>query len=152
MKLKEKCIYYNPVQEGYYLVLSVDDEMVYGRRGVYKKTSNLEDWISQGKWGFIFKIDDIIIDSNNIRNYYLDEECLEQFKLVKELSDEEFYPIEILSHTSYNLPTFLVDINKDRNTNLINAIVKDIKERELKIKQLNSEILNLTCGLCDLMK
>ena len=56
MQLKEKCIYYNPIQEGYYLVLASDKEMFYGRRGEYVKTSVLEDWINQDGSGVKFKI------------------------------------------------------------------------------------------------
>lgn len=151
MKLKEKCVYYNPIQEGYYLVLAIDDKMTYGRRGDYVKTSNLEDWINQDGPGISFKLDDIIINSDYIRNYYLDEKCLEQFELVRELSDEEFYPIEILINSRYNFPETLIDMNKPKEE-LTNTIVEGIKKRELEVEKLTLEIRNLTHGLYDLLR
>ena len=117
-KVKEKCIYYNPVQEGHYLVLSVDDKMIYGRTGGYIKASSLENWINQDGPGIKFKINDIIINGDYIRNYYLDEKDLEHFKLVKELTDKEFYPMELLINSRYNFPHTLIDIT-DISDNVI---------------------------------
>ncbi len=151
MKLKEKCIYYNPIQEGYYLVLAIDDKMIYGRRGDFVKTSNLEDWVNQDEPGIQFKIDDIIINRDYIRNYYLNENCLDQFELVKELTEEEFYPIEILINSRYNFPATLVDMNKPKDK-LVKAIVDGIKGRELEVTKLKLEICNLEQGLYTLMK
>lgn len=144
MNIKEKCIYYNPVQEGYYLVLSIDDEMIYGRRGDFAKTSNLEDWINQDGPGLRFKIDDIIINSDYIRNYYLDEKCLEQFELVRELTDEEFYPIEILSASCYKYPSTIINIPaKEDITELIESIKYDeaaINRTKQHMKELEKQL------------
>ena len=137
--LKEKCIYYNPIQEGYYLVLSKSD-MIYGRRGDYVKTSNLEDWINQDGPGIRFKIDDIIINKDYIRNYYLNEKCLEQFELVRELSDEEFYPIEILICSRYKWPETLIDINKFKDNEEVLDIVRVHRDRERELEKLKKEI------------
>ena len=138
MKLKEKCIYYNPIQEGYYLVLSIGD-MIYGRSGDYVKTSTLEDWINQKGPGINFKIGDIIIGKDYIRNYYLNEKCLEQFELVRELTDEEFYPIEILTYSDYAWPAALIDIAKIKNNEEVFDIVLAHKQREEELEQLNRE-------------
>lgn len=146
MKLKEKCIYYNPIQEGYYLVLSISD-MIYGRRGDYVKTSALEDWINQDGPGVKFKIGDIIIGKDYIRNYNLDEKCLEQFELVKELTDEEFYPIEILTFSNYGWPAALIDIDNIKDNEGVLDIVRAHKDREKELEKLNKEIKALEIDL-----
>ena len=146
MKLKEKCIYYNPIQEGYYLVLSISD-MIYGRRGDYVHISNFEDWINQDGPGISFKIDDIIINSDYIRNYYLNEECLDKFELVRELTEEEFYPIEILTYSNYQWPAALIDINKFKDNEEVLNIVRAHKSREEELEQLNREIKYLEVDL-----
>lgn len=139
MNLKEKCIYYNPIQEGYYLVLSIEG-MVYGRRGDFVSTSNLEDWINQDGPGLRFKIDDIIINKDYILNYYLNEEYLDKFELVRELTDEEFYPMEILIHSRYEWPETLIDINKFKNNEEILDIVRAHRDRERELENLKREI------------
>ena len=146
MKLKEKCIYYNPIQEGYYLVLSISD-MIYGRRGDFVHTSILEDWINQKGPGISFKIDDIIINSDYIRNYYLNEECLDKFELVRELTKEEFYPIEILTYSDYAWPVALIDIDKIKNNEEVFDIVLAHKQREEELEQLKREIKYLEVDL-----
>ena len=150
MLLKEKCIYYNPIQKGYYLVLGIDDELIYGRRGEYINTSNLEDWINQDGPGLCFKIDDIIICRDYIRNYYPNEKCLEQFELIKELSDEEFGLISILTNAKYSFPAILIDMTKCNN-NFIKTIVNNIDNRKLEVTKLNLEICNLERGLFELV-
>lgn len=146
MKLKEKCIYYNPIQEGYYLVLSISD-MIYGRSGDYVKTSTLENWINQNGPGVRFKIRDIIINRNYIRNYNLNEECLEQFELVRELTDEEFYLIEILTFSNYNWPATLIDIDNIKNNKKVFNIIKAHKDKEKELEKLNKEIKILEIDL-----
>lgn len=139
MKLKEKCIYYNPIQEGYYLVLSKSD-MVYGRSGDFAKSSNLENWIHQAGPGLKFKIDDIIINSDHIRNYYLNDKDLEKFELVKELTDEEFYPIEILSTSRYKYPSAIINIPAKED---ISELIESIKYDETEINRMNQHIKEL---------
>jgi hypothetical protein len=145
--LKEKCIYYNPLREGYYLVTSIDNETIYGRRGDYVNTSNLEDWINQAGPGIRFKIDDIIIARDYIINYSLDEEYLEKFELVKELSDEEFSPMEILIHSRYNISEALIDINKIKDNSEVLDIVRAHRDREKELTKLITEIKNLELDL-----
>lgn len=147
--LKEKCIYYNPIQEGYYLVLSISD-MIYGRRGDFVKTSALEDWINQDGPGLGFKIDDIIININYIRNYYLDDKSLDKFELVRELSDEEFDLIEILTSTHYKWPATIIDIEKLKNINVAYFITV-IKQKEFEVSKLNKEIKSLQKDLFNLI-
>ena len=141
--LKENCIYYNPIQKGYYLTYSIDDEMVYGRRGIYLETSNLEEWINRDGPGLVFKIGDFIICSDYIRNYFLDEKDLESFELVRELTNEEFSIIEILIDSNYNFPPALIDIDKFKDNTDISIISLAIKDRKERIAKLKSEIYNL---------
>lgn len=145
--LKEKCIYYNPIQEGYYLVLSVGKDMIYGRRGDFVKTSNLEDWVNQDGPGVNFKIGDIIIGKGYIRNYYLNEKCLEQFDLVRELTDEEFYPIEIITYSGYLWPDALIDIDKIKDNEEVLDLVRTYKQKEEELEHLEKEIKYLEIDL-----
>lgn len=147
MKLKEKCIYYNPIQKGYYLTYSIDKEMVYGRRGIYLETSNMEDWINRDGPGLVFKIRDIIICSDYIRNYFLDEKDLESFELIRELTDEEFYPIEILTYSDCQWPAALIDIDKIKDNEEVLDIVRAHKDREKELEKLNKEIKALEIDL-----
>ena len=121
--------------------------MVYGRRGDFVKTSDLEDWINQDGPGVRFKIGDIIIGKNYIRNYNLDEKCLEQFELVRELTEEEFYPIEILTFSNYNWPATLIDIDKIKDDEEVLDIVRAHKDREKELEKLNKEIKTLEIDL-----
>lgn len=146
MKLKEKCIYYNPIQEGYYLVLSISD-MIYGRSGDYIKTSNLEDWINQDGPGLSFKIDDIIINIDYIRNYYLDDKSLDKFELVRELSDEEFDLIEILTFSDYRWPAAIIDIDKIKDNEEVLDLVRTHKQIEEELEHLEKEIKYLEIDL-----
>lgn len=138
MKLKEKCIYYNPVQGGYYLALVVDNEMVYGRTGDFAKTSFLENWINQNRHGLSFKIEDIIIHGDYIRNYYLNAEVLEKFELVKELTDKEFYLIESLIDSNYRHSSVIVDVHKHMND--VSNIVNEIKYKKSEMKKIDNDI------------
>ena len=146
MKLKEKCIYYNPMQEGYYLVLSISD-MIYGRRGDFVRTSSIENWINQDGPGVVFKIGDALICRDYIRNYHLHAECLEEFELVRELTDEEFYPMEILIHSHYKLPDTLIDIDKIKDNEEVLDIVRAHKSREEELIRLEKEIKDLEIDL-----
>lgn len=138
--LKEKCIYYNPSSRNYYLVLSVSD-MIYGRTGDLTNPTMLENWIQQDGTGLRFKIDNIIINSNYIRNYYLDDKCLDEFELVKELTDKEFYPIELLSYSRYNYPTTIIDIHKHMNS--VSKIIKALRCKQSKKEKLVKDICDL---------
>lgn len=147
MKLKEKCIYYNPVQEGYYLVLSIGDDYIFGRRGDFVHTSNLENLINQDGPGVVFKVGEALICRDYIRNYRLDEKCLDKFELVKELTDDEFYPMEILIHSRYKLPDVLIDIDKIKDNEEVIDIVRAHQDREKELKSLTKEIKSLEIDL-----
>ena len=140
MNLKEKCIYYNPSKAGYYLVLSISD-MIYGRTGDLANPSYLDVYMNQDGPGLRFKIGDIIINGDYIRNYYLDEKEINNFELVKELTDEEFYPMEILINSRYKYPTALIDIPK--HTNDVYHLVETIQHNKAVDVKLQKYIQNL---------
>ena len=143
MKLKEKCIYYNPVQSGYYLVLSSDDEMIYGRRGLYADTSFLEYWINRDEPDLGFKIGDIVIYNDYIRNYFHDEKDLDSFEFVRELTSEEFNLIDVLCEsTGYTQPE-IIDIEKAVQNSDVPLLVNIIKEKEAAIEKLKLEIFQI---------
>ena len=136
MNLKEKCLYWNPVKNGYYLVLEISN-MVYGRYGDMNNPSYLDKYMNQDGTGLSFKIDSIIINNNYIRNYYLDEKELDEFVLIKELTKEEFLIINafISSRRKY---TGVIDINKD-NHNAI-TIADLVKNKKESIEKLEDEL------------
>lgn len=142
MKLKEKCIYYNPSKDGYYLVLSVSD-MVYGRYGEMGNPNYLDNYMNQDGTGLRFKIDDIIIHMESYRNYYLDDKELAEFEFVKELTDEEFYPMELLIHSHYKYPSIVIDVHKH---------MSDVSNMVYTIKYKKSEVEKLEKDICDLEK
>ena len=149
MKLKEKCIYYNPSKDGYYLVLSISD-MIYGRYGDIANPSNLERWINQDGTGLRFKIDDIIINGDYIRNYYLNEKDLDGFKLVRELTDEEFYPMELLIGSHYRYPAVVIDVHQHAND--VSDIIKTLQHKQSEKEKLEKDICNLEKKLFASMK
>lgn len=137
MKLKEKCIYYNPSKDGYYLVLSVSD-MIYGRYGDMATPNYLDEYMNQDGAGLRFKIDNIIINGDYIRNYYLNEKELDKFELAKELTDKEFYLIELLVSSCYKYPSVVIDVNKHKNN--ASKIVNTIRRKESKVEKLKKDI------------
>lgn len=149
MKLKEKCIYYNHKKECYYLVICVSD-MIYGRCGDIANSNRLDNWLNQDGKGLMFKIDDIVINSNYIRNYYLDEVELEHMELIKELTDEEFYPMEILILSNYKYPAIIIDVHKHMNG--VIGIVNALKYNESEIEKLKKDRLNLERRLFQCMQ
>lgn len=146
MKLKEKCIYYNRLKDAYYLVLSVSD-MIYGRYGEIANPSYLDEYMNQDRSGLIFNIDNIIINGDYITNYYFDEKYLDEFELVKELTDKEFYLVESLIQSNYKYPSIVIDVNK--HTNDTSKIVNAIKRKKSKVKKLKKDICNLEKKLYD---
>ena len=140
MKLKEKCIYYNHSTEGYYLVLFISD-MIYGRYGDMASPNYLDKYMNQDGTGLRFKIDNIIINCDYIRNYELDEKNLDEFEFVKELTDKEFYLVESLIHSHYKYPPIVIDVNK--HTKDASKIVNAIKRKESKVEKLKKDICNL---------
>lgn len=136
MKLKEKCIYYNSIQKGYYLVMSRDEEMIYGLRGVYTTTSQLEDWINQDGSDICFKIGEVLIFKDYIRNYFLDEEDLKSFEPIKELTDKEFNIIETIAYSDFPFPPANIDVDKlteSTEVELLVRLVQDWKKEKVEI-------------------
>ena len=142
MKLKEKCIYYNPIKGGYYLVLSVSN-MIYGRYGDMINPNYWDNYMNQDGTGLRFKIDNIIINSEYYRNYYLEDKELDEFELIKELTDEEFYPMELLINSHYKYPAIVIDVHKHMN---------DVSDMVYTIKYKKSEVKRLERDICDLEK
>lgn len=140
MKLKEKCIYYNPLKDGYYLVLSISS-MIFGRYGEVGNPNYLDNYMNQSGSGLRFKIDDIIINMEYCRNYFLDDKELNKFVLVKELTDEEFYPMELLIHSPYRYPEGVIDIHKVMNN--VTGLVSILRKKKSELKKLEKEIGNL---------
>ena len=140
MKLKEKCIYYNSSKGSYYLVLSVSD-MIYGRYGEMENPNYLDTYMNQDGTGLKFKIDDIIIHMESYRNYYLDDKELAEFEFVRELTDEEFYPMELLINSHYKYPEIVVDVHK--HTDDISNLVHIIKYKKSEVEKLEKDICEL---------
>ena len=86
--------------------------MVYGRYGDIEKPSYLDACMDQGHTDLRFKIDNIIINRNSYRNYSLDDSQINDLKFVKELTDEEFYPMQLLIYSNYKFPHCIIDIEK----------------------------------------
>ena len=148
MELKEKCIYYNPSKDGYYLVLSISN-MIYGRYGNMENPNYLDSYMNQGGTGLRFKIDNIIINGDHIRNYYFDDKELNEFELVKELTDEEFDPMYLLINSSCKYPAVVIDIHK--HTNDVSDQVYIIKHKKSEKEKLERSICNLEDKLFLLM-
>lgn len=147
--LKEKCIYYNPAKDAFYLVLSVSD-MVYGRYGDIEKPSYLDAYMYQGHTDLRFKIDNIIINRNYYRNYGLDDSQINDFKLVKELTDEEFYPMQLLIYSNYKFPHCIIDIEKVKNN--VTELVNLLRNKKEELRNLKKEIGTLEKSLYKAMK
>ena len=148
MKLKERCIYYNPTREGYYLVLSISN-MVYGRYGKMFNPTFLDTYLNQNGTGVKIKIDNIIINSDYIRNYYLNEKELEDFELIKELTDEEFYLMEIFINSKLKNSNGLIDIDKGKD---VSKIVKEIRYAKSKVVKLENDIRRMEQTLFSYMQ
>ena len=136
MLIKEKWLYYNPIQKGYYLVMSTDEKMVYGIRGVYITTSQLEDWINQDEPDICFKIGEALIFKNYIRNYFLDDEDLKSFEPIKELTDKEFNIIETIAYSDFPFPPTVIDIDELKESIEVELLVRlacDWKKEKVEI-------------------
>lgn len=115
MKIKEKCIYYNNARNTYYLVLSAKKEngLIYGRCGEILNPSLLDTYIiGDNSNGLIFKIGDVTINREHIRNYRFDDEELDSFTFVKELKDYEFNIIDTFVSSNYKFPNVTIDVEK----------------------------------------
>ena len=149
MKLREKCIYYIPSTGCHYLVLSISD-MVYGRCGDMTNPSYLDSYMNQNGTGVRFKIDDIVINRDCYRNYYLNDEELGKFELVKELTDEEFYPMKLLIDSNIKFPVTMIDIHQ--NMANVSDIIDAIKYKKWEIEKLQRSVGILETALFNSMK
>ena len=149
MKLKEKCIYYNRTKGCYYLVLTVSD-MIYGRCGEILNPSYLDNYMHQDGTGLRFKIDDIVINMEYYRNYYLDDDEINNFEFVKELTDEEFYPMYLLINSNYRFPNFLIDVQSHMDS--VSGIVSLLQKKKSELYDLQKEIGKLEKELYRKMK
>ena len=144
MKLKEKCIYYNRSKKGYYLIISISD-MVYGRYGDMINPSYMDRYMNQDGTGLRFKIDDIIINRDYIHNYSLDENDLDELEFVKELTDDEFYPIELITNSNFAFPDTVIDVHKHMDG--VSDIIKNLKHKKSEKEKLVKDIRKLELQL-----
>lgn len=147
-KVKEKCIYRNTEKDAYYLVLSISD-MIYGRTGNIKHPNFLDSYMNQ-ETGLVFKIDDININMKYCRNYILDDIDLEKLEFIRELTDEEFYPIKFLIESRYDYPNMEIDVHK--NMKNASEIVDKLKIKKEELENLEHEIHDLQIELYVAMK
>lgn len=148
-EVKEKCIYRNTEKEAYYLVLSISD-MIYGRTGNIKRPNFLDSYMNQ-ETGLVFKIDDITINMNYCRNYRLDDIDLEKLEFVRELTDEEFYPIKFIIESRYDYPNN-IEIDVHKNMKNVSEIIDKLKIKKEELKNLEYEIHDLEIELYMAMK
>lgn len=124
--------------------------MVYGRYGDIEKPSYLDAYMNQGYTDLRFKIDNIIINRNSYRNYSLDESQINDFELVKELTDEEFYPMQLLIYSNYKFPNCIIDIEKVKNN--VTELVNVLRNKKEELWKLEKEIGTLEKSLYKAMK
>lgn len=124
--------------------------MVYGRYGDIEKPSYLDAYMDQGHTDLRFKIDNIIINRNSYRNYSLDDSQINDFKFVKELTDEEFYPMQLLIYSNYKFPHCIIDIEKVKNN--VTELVNLLSNKKEELKNLKKEIGILEKSLYKAMK
>ncbi len=124
--------------------------MVYGRYGDIEKPSYLDAYMDQGHTDLRFKIDNIIINRNSYRNYSLDESQINDFELVKKLTDEEFYPMQLLIYSNYKFPHCIIDIEKVKNN--VTELVDVLRDKKEELWKLEKEIGTLEKSLYKVMK
>lgn len=124
--------------------------MVYGRYGDIEKPSYLDAYVDQSHTDLRFKIDNIIINRNSYRNYGLDDSQINDFKLVKELTDEEFYPMQLLIYSNYKFPRCIIDIEKVKNN--VTELVNLLRNKKEELRNLKKEIGTLEKSLYKAMK
>lgn len=97
------------------MVLSAkkEDGLIYGICGEILNPSFLDACLmGANSEGLIFKIGDVTINREHIRNYYFDNKELDSFTFVKELKDYEFNIIETLVSSNYKFPNTVIDVEK----------------------------------------
>lgn len=141
MKIKEKCIYYNNARNTYYLVLSAkkEDGLIYGICGEILNPSYLDVYLlGANSNGLVFKIGDVTINREHIRNYYFDNKELDSFTFVKELKDYEFNIIDTFVSSNYKFPNTVIDVEKyDKD---IDCMLSKIQENKIKLCEIRQSI------------
>lgn len=147
MDIKEKCVYYNNKNGSYYLVLAVQD-MIYGRCGNFSHPSYLDSYMNQ-ETGLKFKINEqIVINMDYWRNYYLDDKELQNLEYVTKLSDEVFDCIDIICDMNYKISGLIDFTTIDCPNNLIH----NIKQKEEELLKIEKEIKSHKLKLCKYLK
>lgn len=123
--------------------------MVYGRYGDIENPSFLDTYMNQNNTDLRFKIDNIIINKNSYRNYSLYDN-LNNFELVRELTDEEFYPMQLLICSNYKFPHCIIDIEKVKNN--VTELVNLLRNKKEELGNLEKEIGTLEKSLYKAMK
>lgn len=141
MKIKEKCIYYNNARKTYYLVLSAkkEDGLIYGICGEILNPSYLDVYLlGANSKGIVFKIGDVTINREHIRNYYFDNKELDSFTFVKELKDYEFNIIDTFVSSNYKFPNTVIDVEKyDKD---VDCMLSKIQENKIKLCEIRQSI------------
>ena len=150
MVMKEKCVYYDNNTKCYYLVVSKDDKMIYGRRGDMENPKYLDTYMGSASTdGLKYKInDDIVIYDDYIRNYRLDEKDLENFEFITELSDDEFNLFKVFTFSNFKFPNNTIDLKpssskfKDHIYN-ITKLKREIDESRNKLNKMTVKLFRL---------
>lgn len=141
MEIKEKCIYYNNARNTYYLVLSAkkEDGLIYGRCGEILNPSLLDAYLMGGNSnGLIFKIGNVTINREHIRNYSFDDEELNNFTFVKELKDYEFNIIDTFVSSNYKFPN--VTINVEKYNREVDFMLSKITGKKAELCKLSQSV------------
>lgn len=96
--------------------------------------------------GISFKIDEIIINSNYIKNYnyyYDDPRELDSFKFIKELSDKDYFIMKAFMESDYwndwnDFNNLIIDLNKCDNALL--GLALEIEQKVDRFYEMNKEI------------
>lgn len=141
MKIKEKCIYYNNARNTYYLVLSAkkEDGLIYGICGEILNPSYLDVCLlGANSEGLAFKIGNITLNREHIRNYYFDDDELNSFTFIKELDCYKYNIIETLVSSNYKFPDAVIDVEKyDKD---VDCILSKIQENKIKLCEIRQSI------------
>jgi hypothetical protein len=141
MKIKEKCIYYNNARNTYYLVLSAkkEDGLIYGICGEILNPSYLDVYLlGANSKGLVFKIGNITLNREHIRNYYFDDDELNSFTFIKELDCYKYNIIETLASSNYKFPDAVIDVEKyDKD---VDCMLSKIQENKIKLWEIRQSI------------
>ena len=130
MKIKEKCIYYNNARKTYYLVLSAkkEDGLIYGICGEILNPSYLDVYLSgANSKGIVFKIGNITLNREHIRNYYFDDDDCYKYNI-----------IETLVSSNYKFPDAVIDVEKyDKD---VDCMLSKIQENKIKLCEIGQSV------------